>query len=81
MGCSSSSPLRPPVGSIGARDISPRGIKNTGIHLPGWRLRCRSCGKTWIFEASYRVSELETLYHYCRNCRKNTFHEIIEKIE
>lgn len=49
--------------------------------MPGWRLRCKSCGKVWIFEASYRISDFEALYHFCRSCRKNAFHEIIEKVQ
>jgi len=72
-------PSARPSAASGPKILAALGIK-TGIPLPGWRLRCRSCGKEWIFEASYRISDFESLYHYCRYCKKNTFHEIIEKI-
>ncbi|MGC9009005.1 MAG: hypothetical protein ACP5I7_00100 [Sulfolobales archaeon] len=49
--------------------------------MRGYRLRCRECGTEWILKVSYRINDFRNLYHYCRVCRKNTFHDIIEKIK
>ncbi|MEM0282893.1 MAG: hypothetical protein QXE32_01075 [Sulfolobales archaeon] len=47
----------------------------------GWKLRCRNCGTEWILRVSYKIDDYRTLYHYCRVCGKNTFHDIIGRIE
>ena len=48
-----------------------------------WLLRCTRCGKTWILEVSFDLTKLSTgrLYHYCPYCKRNTFHEIVKRIE
>jgi ribosomal protein L44E len=42
-----------------------------------WRLRCTECGTEWILEVSFNLKEFGKLYHYCRTCGKNTFHEVL----
>ncbi|MDM7274570.1 MAG: hypothetical protein P3X22_000370 [Thermoprotei archaeon] len=44
-----------------------------------WRLACLECGREWFLEASYDLSEMRKLYHYCKFCRRNTFHDILGK--
>jgi len=49
--------------------------------LTRWVLKCVECNVEWKLEASFDLSEFPKLYHYCRNCRKNTFHQILGKEE
>jgi len=51
--------------------------------LTKWRLRCTNCGTEWFLEVSFDLTKLKNkrLYHYCRVCRRNTFHEILERVE
>jgi len=42
-----------------------------------WRLRCMECGSEWTLEVSFNLKEMGKIYHYCRKCGKNTFHEVI----
>lgn len=47
-----------------------------------WVLRCRECGLEWRLLVSFPLKkEFKQLYHYCSNCGKNTFHEIIGYVE
>ncbi len=46
-----------------------------------WRLECTDCGYKWILPVSYRLDQLGMIYHYCRGCRKSTFHRVLERIE
>ena len=48
-----------------------------------WLLRCTRCGRTWILEVSFDLTKLSggRLYHYCPYCKRNTFHEIVKRIE
>ncbi|BES82124.1 hypothetical protein PABY_16910 [Pyrodictium abyssi] len=48
-----------------------------------WLLRCTSCGNTWELEVSFDLTKLSSgkLYHYCKYCKRNTFHEIVERRE
>jgi len=45
-----------------------------------WRLECSECGSLWVLPVSYRLGEMRVIYHYCRNCRRNTFHRVVERI-
>jgi len=44
-------------------------------------MRCRECGRVWLLEVSFDISDLDKLYHYCQYCRKNTFHDILGRAE
>jgi ribosomal protein L44E len=46
-------------------------------------LRCTRCGKTWVLEVSFDLTKLSggKLYHYCPYCKRNTFHEVIKRLE
>lgn len=48
-----------------------------------WLLRCTKCNNTWSLEVSFDLTKLaeKRLYHYCPYCEKNTFHEVLERIE
>ncbi len=48
-----------------------------------WLLRCTKCGNTWELEVSFDLLKLKDrrLYHYCKYCGENTFHEILGKLE
>ncbi|MCS7107371.1 MAG: hypothetical protein NZ902_04635 [Acidilobaceae archaeon] len=46
-----------------------------------WRLKCEECSREWELEVSFDLSEFSRLYHYCRFCRKNTYHAILAKID
>jgi uncharacterized protein YpbB len=48
-----------------------------------WLLRCTKCNNTWFLEVSFDLTKLaeKRLYHYCPYCEKNTFHEVLERIE
>ncbi len=46
-----------------------------------WVLRCTRCGRTWVLEVSFDLASMGRIYHYCPYCRRNTFHEVVEKIE
>ncbi|MEM4717811.1 MAG: hypothetical protein QXE81_03515 [Desulfurococcaceae archaeon] len=44
-----------------------------------WILRCRECNREWRILVSFPLKkEFKQLYHYCENCGKNTFHDILE---
>ncbi|MEM1542650.1 MAG: hypothetical protein QW101_07885 [Ignisphaera sp.] len=47
----------------------------------GWIMRCTICGTTWILEVSFDIRDTKRLYHFCRKCRSNTFHEVLERKE
>ena len=58
------------------------GVMNVGNkQRVGWIVRCRECGKVWLLEVSFDISDLDKLYHYCQYCRKNTFHDILGRAE
>ena len=42
-----------------------------------WILKCEECGNLWTLDVSFNLREVEKLYHYCSNCRKNTFHTVL----
>lgn len=44
-----------------------------------WVLKCEECGLDWILEVSFDLSGLGKIYHYCRGCRKNTFHKVVDR--
>ncbi|MCE4612470.1 MAG: hypothetical protein F7C07_01365 [Desulfurococcales archaeon] len=46
-----------------------------------WRMRCSDCKTEWELRASFDLSTFKTFYHYCRTCKKNTFHEILGREE
>lgn len=45
-----------------------------------WRLKCEECSNEWALEVSFDLSELGKIYLYCKKCKRNTFHKIIEYI-
>jgi len=47
----------------------------------GWVLRCRECGTVWLLEVSFDISDMKQLYHYCKYCKRNTFHDILGRLE
>ncbi len=49
--------------------------------MTAWKLRCSVCGTVWILKVSYDISDFKRLYHYCRKCGKNTYHEILGRID
>ncbi|MDW7970037.1 MAG: hypothetical protein RMH77_06530 [Sulfolobales archaeon] len=48
-----------------------------GYYLTKYELRCEECGTSWELKVSYSLSEFQKLYHYCKVCRKNTFHNVL----
>ncbi|RLG78246.1 MAG: hypothetical protein DRO14_01240 [Thermoprotei archaeon] len=46
-----------------------------------WKLRCTICKTEWILKVSYNISDFKRIYHYCKVCKRNTYHEIIGKVE
>lgn len=61
------------------------GVERTNGKMPekvcGWLVRCTACGMEWLLEVSFDISEAKRLYHYCSRCKRNTFHEILKRIE
>jgi len=49
--------------------------------MTSWKLRCTECGTEWVLKVSYDISDLKRIYHYCPVCKKNTFHEVLGKVE
>ncbi len=49
--------------------------------MPGWKLRCLNCGTEWVLEVSFDLDEMKRIYHYCKKCGKNTFHEVIGRCD
>ncbi len=49
--------------------------------MTSWRLRCTKCGFVWVLKVSYNISDMDKIYHYCPKCKKNTFHEILERLD
>ena len=49
--------------------------------MTSWKLRCVECGSEWVLPVSFALDKMGKIYHYCRKCRRNTFHEVIERIE
>jgi len=58
-----------------------RVVNLSGKQRVGWIVRCRECGRVWLLEVSFDISDLDKLYHYCSYCRKNTFHDILGRAE
>ncbi|WP_244403833.1 hypothetical protein [Pyrolobus fumarii] len=44
-------------------------------------MRCTRCGRTWILEVSFDLASMGKLYHFCPHCRRNAFHEVLQRIE
>ena len=42
-----------------------------------WRLKCTECGTEWILPVSFRLDTIGRIYHYCRTCKKSTFHTVL----
>ena len=63
-------------GSLGEFLILTDSVE-TVQELTSWKLRCVECGNEWVLKVSYDISDFEKLYHYCKTCKKNTFHEIV----
>jgi hypothetical protein len=53
--------------------------ESSTIH--GWIVRCTVCGTKWILEVSFDLRDVKQIYHYCRICKRNTFHEVIGRAE
>ena len=49
--------------------------------IVGWLVRCATCGTTWVAEISFDLRDAKRIYHYCSKCKRNTFHEVIERVE
>jgi len=47
----------------------------------GWIVRCKTCGTIWVLEVSFDLRNTKEVYHYCKICKKNTFHEILGRTE
>lgn len=45
-----------------------------------WRLKCTECGREWILPVSFRLDRMGKIYHYCKYCKKNTFHIVLGKV-
>lgn len=46
-----------------------------------WKLKCHECGVEWYLTVSFNLQEMGRIYHYCRKCGKNTFHDVLERID
>lgn len=46
-----------------------------------WRLRCHECETVWELAVSFNLLEMKRIYHYCRTCGRNTFHDVLERID
>jgi len=46
-----------------------------------WKLRCMECGTVWVLKVSFDLREMGRIYHYCRTCKRNTFHEVLGLVE
>jgi ribosomal protein L44E len=46
-----------------------------------WKLRCHECDTEWMLAVSFNLMEMKKIYHYCRICRKNAFHDVLERID
>ncbi len=66
---------------FGARLFNPLTSFMDGEKVTSWYLRCKRCGNTWLFLGSYDLTRFESLYHYCRVCQRNTFHEVVGTVE
>ncbi|MCX8185040.1 MAG: hypothetical protein RMI56_01915 [Sulfolobales archaeon] len=49
--------------------------------MGGWIVRCGSCRKERVIKVSYYLGDFKQLYHWCPFCRRNTHHEIVERID
>ncbi len=49
--------------------------------MTGWSLRCVECGSRWVLKVSYDLGKMGRIYHYCRKCGANTFHEVEGRTE
>uniref|UniRef100_A0A7J2U1L2 Uncharacterized protein n=1 Tax=Ignisphaera aggregans TaxID=334771 RepID=A0A7J2U1L2_9CREN len=62
-----------------------KGIENIVIcmeaSIRGWLIRCTNCGTKWVLEVSFDLKDSKLIYHYCKVCRKNTFHEVLGRAE
>jgi len=47
----------------------------------GWLLRCTVCGSIWVLEVSFDIRDTKKLYHYCPKCKRNTFHEVLARVD
>lgn len=46
-----------------------------------WKLRCTECGNVWVLDVSFPLDKMGKIYHYCPFCKKNTFHEVIGRVD
>ncbi len=46
-----------------------------------WRLKCMECGTEWVLPVSFRLDTIGRIYHYCRTCKKSTFHTVLGMVE
>uniref|UniRef100_A0A7C4NKR7 Uncharacterized protein n=1 Tax=Ignisphaera aggregans TaxID=334771 RepID=A0A7C4NKR7_9CREN len=47
----------------------------------GWLMRCTACDSTWVLEVSFDIRDTKSIYHYCTKCKRNTFHEVLMRVE
>lgn len=43
-----------------------------------WLLECEDCKNIKKLDVAYNLLEFKRLYLYCRRCRRNTFHKVLE---
>ncbi|MCY0868768.1 MAG: hypothetical protein OWQ48_06040 [Desulfurococcus sp.] len=47
-----------------------------------WIVKCSECGVERKLLVAFPLNkEFKKLYHYCPNCGRNTFHEILRYVE
>ena len=49
--------------------------------MTSWKLRCTECGTVWVLRVSFDLRSMGRIYHYCRVCKRNTFHEVLGLVE
>ncbi len=45
-----------------------------------WLLKCEKCGNEWMLDVSFDLEKIGRIYHYCKICRKNTFHKVLGRV-
>jgi len=51
------------------------------LQRAGWVLKCKRCGNIWVLEVSYKINKFKDIYHYCKYCKRNTFHEVLGRVD
>lgn len=56
-------------------------MANIKEEVYGWLMKCTVCGTIWVLEVSFDIRDAKRLYHYCLRCKRNTFHEVLDRID